>query len=402
MGASVRTPRPGVGAPRLQRALALPQRPHVCFVAPQAWPVLSGQTDIAVVGGAEVQQSLLARLLAREGYPVSMICFDYGQPAQTRIDGIHVLRTHRLEDGLPGLRYVHPRMTAMWAAMRAANADIYYQRSSAVLTALVAAFCRQYGRRSLYAGASDSDFLPGRQLIRGRGDRWLFERGLASVDAVVVQNETQQRDCLRHYRRQSTLIPSCYELPANARPRPGDYALWVATLRPGKHPERFLELARRLPDRRFVMIGGADALASGGEAYFQRLRSAAAALPNVEFTGFLPLAAVEPWFDGARMVINTSSCEGMPNVFLQAWARGVPTLAFTDIGARFSGETVCPALPDLNAAVDAVNTLFSDDLHHARAAARCRAYFAATHECTAVLARYGSVFAGLMQGMRPC
>ncbi|HEX8963283.1 MAG TPA: glycosyltransferase family 4 protein [Rhodocyclaceae bacterium] len=365
--------------------------PHVCFVAPETWPVLSGDERTEVVGGAELQQSLIARMLVRAGYRVSMICLDYGQPARVNIDGIDVIRAHRPDAGIPVLRFVHPRITAMWRAMRAVDADIYYQRSPAALTAVVAAFCRRHGRQSIYAGASDTDFLPGQQTLRFRRDRWLFERALATVDAIVVQNETQQRDCREHYQRRSTVIPSCYELPADARPGAGDRVLWVGTMRPDKRPDILLELARRLPHRRFAMIGGAARGDAGGEAYYKAIAAAAAHLPNVEMLGFLPLSRTEPWFDRARMLVSTSSVEGMPNVFLQAWARGVPTVAFIDVGARLDGAPVYPVAKDAAEAAAQIERLFEDDIERAHAGARCRDYFAARHSSHETLACYRRV-----------
>lgn len=373
-------------------------KPHICFVAPEVWPVFSGDTRIAVVGGAEVQQSIIARLLARDGYRVSIICFDYGQPRRADIDGVTLIATHRLSAGIPVLRFFHPRITAMWQAMREVDADIYYQRSTAALTAVVAAFCRHYGKRSIYAGASDSDFVPGQQMIQYRRDRWLFERGLARVDTVVVQNGKQQRDCLVNYGRDSILIPSCYDLPATSstpRTQSGEYVLWVGTLRPTKRPELFLELARRLPQRRFVLIGGASETDPGGAERFEAVRREATRLPNVELTGFLPLARVEPWFDRAQVVVNTSFFEGMPNVFLQAWARGVPTIAFTDTGSRLDGKAVYPVVDNVEQGAAEIERLFTDDLHRARAAARCRDYFNQTHGSAGVLARYAALIDAL-------
>jgi glycosyltransferase involved in cell wall biosynthesis len=372
-------------------------RPHICFVAPNTWPAFSHDPDNELIGGAEVQQSILARALVRAGYRVSMISLDFGQPQRVLLDGVMVHKAYRPDAGLRVLRFIHPRITVMWRAMRAVDADVYYQRCSAMLTALVAVFCRSYGRRSIFASACDLDFVPGRQPISYLRDRWLFERGLARVDRIVVQNATQQQNCRANYGRESTQIPSCYELPASVSPGTGDCVLWVASMRERdyKRPELFLELARRMPRRRFVMIGGAGG--DAGNACFERIRNEAAAIPNVEFTGFLPLAHVELYFDRARILVNTSVHEGMPNTFLQAWARGVPTVAFVDTGARLRGEPVYRVVGRLDEAAAEIERLFTDEAHWARASARCREYFGSTHSTPKILERFEELLGELVR-----
>jgi glycosyltransferase involved in cell wall biosynthesis len=373
------------------------KRPHVCFVAPYAWPVLARDAGIKVVGGAEVQQAILARLFRGAGYRVSMICLDFGQPDRAEVDGITVHKTFRQDEGIPVLRFIHPRLTTMWRVMSEVDADIYYQRSAAHLTGVIAVFCRRRGKRSIYAGASDMDFMRGKQQIRFRRDRWLFERGLALVDRIVAQNRTQQDSCREHYGREAVLVPSCYELPENSKAarakESGGRVLWVGTVHDYKRPEMLLEIAERLPHRRFVMIGGS---AAPGErlrhGYFEAIRDRAARLPNVEFQGFLPLAEVEKWFDRGRVLVNTSVYEGMPNTFMQAWARGMPTVATVDVGARLQGKEIYLKIKNAEEAAAELERLFGDELHWTRASARCREYFDATHSSAQVLGRYAKIF----------
>jgi glycosyltransferase involved in cell wall biosynthesis len=372
---------------RLRGAFSPRSRPHLCFLAPHAWPVFSGDSKIAEVGGAEVQQSILARLFARRGYRVSMICLDYGQPGRSVIDGVTVHKAFAPEAGVRVLRFVHPRLTSMWRVMREADADIYYCRATSMWVSVVAQFCRRHGRRSVYAAASDMDFIPGEGgQIRYARDRWLYHWGLARVDRIVAQNEAQRVSCRARYGREALVIPSCYELPAHApsAQAPRDTVLWVGTIRAGKRPELLLELAARLPQHRFVMVGGPDRYE---RALFERVRRAAALVANVEFTGFLPLAQVESRFDTARVLVNTSEFEGMPNTFLQAWVRGVPTLATVDVGVpahrRFRG---------LDEGAREIETLFADAAHWQSASRGCREYFERTHSGAQTLERYGRLF----------
>jgi len=363
-------------------------KPHVCFVSPYLWPVFSRDPGIQVVGGAEVQQSILARLFAGAGHKVSIITQDYGQPDGVVIDGVTVRKAFAPQAGLPVLRFVHPRLSSMWRAMRDVDADIYYQRSSAMWTGVTAEFCRRHGKRALYAGASDRDFVPGKEQIRYARDRWLYRRGLARVHAIVAQNAFQVESCRQHHGRTAVHVPSCYVLPETSLRRDEGFVLWVGTVHDYKRPEWLLELARRLPQRQFVMIGGPSA---GGErlkpGYFEQVRKAAAALPNVRFLGFLPLAEVEPWFDRAHVLVSTSVYEGMPNVFLQAWARGIPTVATVDVGVK---ENI--VFNDVGEGAARIQELFEEQGKWTDASRRSLAYFERTHSAKAVLARYQQLF----------
>jgi glycosyltransferase involved in cell wall biosynthesis len=362
-------------------------RPHVCFVAPTTWPVLSRDPSIPVVGGAELQQTVIATALARRGYRVSMLCLDYGQADVEVVDGVTVHKLHVPHAGLPVVRFIHPRLTKLWSAMKRVNADVYYQRCAAVHTGYVAAFCAAHGKRSIYAGASDVDFIPGKQDIVYARDRFIFEYGLRHVDRVFVQNPEQQRLLKENFGRDSALIQNCFTPPEAVSADPKGYVLWVATLRKSKRPEVLFEIARRLPQYRFVMIGGADPDAEG-QAFGRKIREEAATLPNVEYKGFLPFSAADRYFDGARVMVNTSLSEGFPNTFLQAWSRGVPTVGFVDTGSRQDGEPVYAMAADVDAACVEVERLMRDDLHWHASSARARAFFNANHSVDAVVGRY--------------
>ena len=367
------------------------KRPHVCFLAPTTWPTLSGVKDIPVVGGAELQQTLIARTLAARGYTVSMISIDYGQRNGTVVDGVTVYNMHKPDEGIPVVRFFHPRLTSLWSALKRVDADIYYQRTAAAYTGFLAAFCKTHGKRAIYAGASDVDFIPKRQDITFARDIMLFEYGLRRVDTVIVQNENQLESLRKHYGREGILIPNFYDAPAGARADRHGYVLWVATIREQKQPELAVEIARRLPHRRFVMIGGHDP-GWAGEEFVRKFKEAAAGVPNIEYKGFLPFEEADRWFSGARVVLNTSKYEGFPNTFLQAWSRGVPTVAFVDTGSRRDGQPAYDIAAGVDDAAERVERLMSDDLAWEKASQRVLAHHREHHSADAVTGQYEREF----------
>ena len=358
----------------------------ICFVSPTNYPVLAGDRTLRQVGGAEVQQAFLARELVRRGHSVSMICMDHGQPDGIVIDGVTVYRAHTPEGGLPIVRFVHPRLTSVWQAMRRADADVYYQRTSASLTATVVAFSKLHRRLSLFAAASDRDFVPGAPHLAFARDRALYRWGLRHADVVVAQT-VMQRDALqRHFARESTVIRSCYGHLGQPAQHEG-VILWVANLSAHKRPELFVELARRLPEYRFRLVGGAD------ESILAALRQRATDLSNIEFAGFVPFADIEQQFDGSSILVNTSSDEGFPNTFLQAWSRAMPTVSFFDPRAQWEGRRVGCVVESIDEMVQRVASLKTERAEWELHGRLARDYFGATFSGATAVAAYEELFA---------
>ena len=389
--APLRTPRQSEGA---VSAVAEP-KPHVCFLAPSTWPTLANDGKLGVVGGAELQQSVIARELARRGYRVSMVSIDYGQAEGTEAHGVRIYNMHKPDEGIPVVRFFHPRLTSLWQALKRVDADVYYQRTAAIYTGALAAFSKYHGKRCVYGGACDVDFIPGKEEIRYTRDKKIYQYGLRRVDRVFVQNENQSRFLRENYGREGILIPNCYEAPAGAKADRQGYILWVATVRQSKRAHLLLELARKLPQHKFVVIGGPEPSVEGEERY-RAIREEALKIPNMEFKGYVPLEETEGYFNGARVFLNTSAYEGFPNTFLQAWARGIPAVGMCDVGAPNTGGTpIYDIAREVDGAAAALDRLMSDDLHWQKNSERVLAHHRATHSIAAVVDQYEREFKSL-------
>lgn len=95
-----------------------------------------------------------------------------------------------------------------------------------------------------------------------------------------------------------------------------DLVLWVGADKPVKRPWLFEELVRSAPQSlRYVMVG-------------KGLEPKVAVPGNTpEVRAALGHADLLDLIADALVVVNTSEVEGFPNVFLEAWSRGVPILS---------------------------------------------------------------------------
>jgi glycosyltransferase involved in cell wall biosynthesis len=338
-------------------------------------------------GGAERQMMLLARALAARGIRVAHVVLPPRDPAPLPPGLDLVIRAPEREGGslVGALREaVH-----VWRALAGADARVTIVRMATPALGVAAAWCRLRRRRLVFSSANDTDFTDIASL--GLPKRMLYRFGLGLVDAVVVQSGDQvrlAREALPRS-REVVAIPSFCEPPGDegmSTPEPAVF-LWIGRLTAVKDPQRFLDLAAALPDASFVLI---PVPASAAPVDSSEVREGARDLPNLSVSDALPHGELMGLVARAAAVVNTSSAEGMPNVFLEAWARGVPALTF-----RCDPDGVVAAR-GLGIAADGSWERFVAgarelwDTRHDRAelSGRTRAYIEETHSIDAVAARW--------------
>lgn len=376
-------------------------RGRVCLHAPYLYPLFS-RGAIEFTGGAEVQQALLARGLARRGFEVSAVTCDYGQPPDLSVDGVRLLRSYPPRGGIPVLRFFHPRLSRALRALVKAGAEVYYARGLGVPAGEAFEAARWRRAAFVLGTAHDLDVRRDLPLQRSLRDRIWARRTLRAADAIVAQTEVQRGLYATEFGRESEVIPNLVEAPDRATDPGGAGAVavvWLATYKRSKRPEWFLELARRLPERRFIMCGVLP-VPPDTDAAWEDARAAARACPNLELSGFVEHERLGGLFAQAALFVHTSPAEGFPNTLLEAWAHGLPCIAAVDPDGVIRREGLGEVVSSIEALEDAVRRWLADPALRRAAGERARAYVLARHAPEVVLERFGGLLDRMVERTR--
>ena len=301
-----------------------------------------------VGGGAELQTVLLARALAARGVKVAHIVFPVEDLAPAIPPSPSLIERAPDRGDVPLIGSAAEAVN-IWRSMADADAAVYLFRTGRSRLLVGAMFCQAHRRKLVFAGANDLDFAFDEERSIHSPTRG-YRAALRRTDAIVAQTEHQLglvRQGLGKDHR-ATRIPSFVEPSAPATREPDGF-IWIGRLMPYKQPLEYVRLAEALPDRRFRMVfeEGEDDPEEDravSRRMVAELRSAARRLPNLELIGQVRRDRVLHLIERSFAVVSTSTHEGMPNVFLEAWARAVPVLSFQcdpggQIKARAAGRT---------------------------------------------------------------
>jgi glycosyltransferase involved in cell wall biosynthesis len=315
----------------------------VCIVSLNIVPYFHKKNG-SPFGGAEVQAAILAEAFEAAGVAIDLVVSDLADGDKLPLSSQNAFDSNA---GIRGTRFFHPRLTGILKALERADADVYFQHSAGMATGVTAWFCKKHGKIFVYCAASDSDFSFRNVIINNIRDKLLYFWGLKNASAVVAQNERQARLCREKFQKKTKVIPTSVALNDSREEEQDGSVIWVGSMRSVKRPELFLELARRLPDKRFVLIGGGI---PSSPSFGQTIIEEAAAYPNVTVTGHVHRNELDEYLRKASLLVNTSAFEGFPNAFMEAWTCHTPILSFVDVDGLLEKEgvgVVCSDLDDM-------------------------------------------------------
>jgi glycosyltransferase involved in cell wall biosynthesis len=328
-------------------------------------------SDDSAVGGSERQQWLLARALASSGWSVCVGVRKGLKSGERRV--IEGIEFHGIVRG----KYLFD----CYRFLSAARPDWVYWRGATHWLGPIVRIAHLIGAQTIFAAAFDSDVHPRSALDRRKCWWPLYAWGLSQTDLIFVQHGRQFEELPSRWRHKANLIKCISgesdDFASHSSREP--YVAWVGMLREPKRPDLLIEIAKRSPDIRYIVCGGAT-LHRSATGYSQKLIDQLRALTNIDYRGQVPPQYAEQIIAGAAVLLCTSVQEGFPNTFLQAWSSGTPVVTMQvdphsiikelDLGAVTG--SVGPTIQELR-------RLIQSPEERQKIGARCRRYIFRDH-----------------------
>jgi glycosyltransferase involved in cell wall biosynthesis len=337
------------------------------------------------MGGAELQATMLAHALKAKGLRVAHVVHPVPEPR--RVDGSSPTLVERPD--WQGDRRLGQLVEtgAIWRGLEHADAEAYIVRGSGGHVIPASTFCRARGRRFVFSSSSELDFDFERS---DRNPRMLqiYKASLRLAARLALQTEAQRELALRVLPHSDPVVIPSFAEPAPSTHGAGEYFLWVDRLVEYKLPDRYVELAEALPDARFRMVASPMSETPPGMA--QRIEAAAERLPNLELFPPRPRSELLEEMRDAVALVKTSRVEGMPNGFLESWARGVPVLSLNvDPDAKIANNDIgVVADGSMERLIEAAASLWRDPELRITIGERARRFVEDVHSPEAVADRW--------------
>jgi glycosyltransferase involved in cell wall biosynthesis len=302
------------------------------------WGDVASALEDKPSGGGELQIALLAKALVKLGHDVVVVDFMSKKDFVTD-DGIKVFQIKDYNNGMRFFRFFAQRMPNLYSSLKSQKANVYYCQIRDFRHILAYWAARKTKGIFVLQLASDLDAMGLKMRIKHdyrthfSGLYWflkvfltelIFPRLVRHADIVLVQHEGQKNNLLKKGINSiifNNLI-KLDEIPHVLNPVRQDFS-YVGALDNRKGFAEFFELVEKTPFATFKVIGMPRDRT--GYLFYEKLKS----FKNVFLFGNLSHSETLFHILNSKALISTSPMEGFPNIFVEAWACGIPVLSLS-------------------------------------------------------------------------
>ncbi|MEO6683136.1 MAG: glycosyltransferase family 4 protein [Ginsengibacter sp.] len=298
---------------------------------------IAGSFNGKTIGGAELQIALLARALALKNHEVVIIDPSAEKSFLTE-EGVKFVHVPDWNKGINGVRLFMHRIPQLKKLFIEQNADYYYVRMKTYMHLIPYWSARKINKKFIIAFAHDLDapkFLKNfRYKYRSNfnifkfltiyiPNEFAYKFLIKNADYVLLQHSDQE-NYLENVKGQVLIFPNIFDfsnVPAHSG-KTENYFVHPGTLSVLKGIKNLKKLLTVINHSILIKIIG-QPINLKSEKIYETLRGR----ENVTLTGRRNHKETIMEIANSLALINTSNFEGFPNIFLEAWATGVPVIS---------------------------------------------------------------------------
>jgi glycosyltransferase involved in cell wall biosynthesis len=288
-------------------------------------------------GGGELQVALLAKALALKGHDVVIV-----NPSATEsfvtAEGVRLINIPDWNKGFRGFRLFKYRIPALKKVLTEEKADYYYVRMRSYMHLIPYLVSKKLKSKFIVAIACDLDtlsfwekfkheYIPKFNLIQfltlSVPNDFVFNYLLRKSDHITIQHRGQELNS-NTAKPRTTLYPNIFNFSdiAQVKRSPGDYFIHVGSLTVLKGSVNLLQLVKKIDKKNKIVIVGKPK-----DRRSEKIYKELGKFENVTLKGAVDHRQTIEIIANAKALISTSNFEGFPNIFLEAWATGVPVIS---------------------------------------------------------------------------
>lgn len=323
------------------------------------------------IGGIAVQMYFWAQVFVDNGWHV----YSFAENIREKItcDGInfiperHIQRVNFLMEWIRSFMYLlilRPKI-------------VIYRGANRHLLPL-SLFSKFFDVKLVYFSASDVNFEPGHEMVGSEFNRKLYHRSIPHIRYFVTQNHHQHDTLLQNYGKESLSMFNIWgHVPiAGVDQTPQSDVVWMANFRKLKRAEWVMNAAEQLSEYRFVLAGGRSV---GQSDYYDEMERWANKLDNVSFLGGRPFIFTNALVACSRVLLCTSTFEGFPNTFLQAWSAGIPVISTVDPSGIIAAYGLGEVVHSEDELVEALGRVLGNDTYYHQLCRAIKDFFMKNH-----------------------